>query len=152
MAKDCDYSQKHGRFMCRLHDVIIFSIKILAVLTVLVIIFGILSTLKTIYISLLENNFLLDIKSFFNIFSEILIVLIAVEIFQNIAMYIRTDIIPIKLVLATALIAVARKFIIIDASKDSYLYILALATAVIAISISYYFITHKSKIIENKQS
>jgi len=100
----------------------------------------------------LENNFLLDIKSFFNIFSEILIVLIAVEIFQNIAMYIRTDIIPIKLVLATALIAVARKFIIIDASKDSYLYILALATAVIAISISYYFITHKSKIIENKQS
>jgi uncharacterized membrane protein (DUF373 family) len=71
----------------------------------------------------LENNFLLDIKSFFNIFSEILIVLIAVEIFQNIAMYIRTDIIPIKLVLATTLIAVARKFIIIDASKDSYLYI-----------------------------
>lgn len=100
----------------------------------------------------MENNFLLDIKSFFNIFSEILIVLIAVEIFQNIAMYIRTDIIPIKLVLATTLIAVARKFIIIDASKDSYLYILALATAVIAISISYYFITHKSKIIENKQS
>ncbi len=140
MVKDCDYSQKHGRFMCWLHDIIIISIKALAILTVLVIILGTISSLLVIYQVLRDTGFILDTKGFFQIFSEIMLVLIAVEIFQNIAMYIRTDVIPIKLVLATALIAVARKFIIIDASKDSYWHIIALALAVVAIGFSYWLV------------
>lgn len=140
MVKDCDYSQKHGKFMCILHDIIILSIKSLAILTVFLIILGVISSILVIYKVMRENGLILDSKGFIQIFSEIMLVLIAVEIFQNIAMYIRTDIIPIKLVLATALIAVARKFIIIDVSKDGPLYIISLAAAVIAIGFSYWLI------------
>lgn len=143
MVKDCDYSQKHGRFMCVLHDIIILSIKALAVLTVIVIILGTISSLLVIYRTLRESGLVLDAKGFFQIFSEIMLVLIAVEIFQNIAMYIRTDVIPIKMVLATALIAVARKFIIIDTSKDDPLHIAVLAAAVIAIAFSYWLISRR---------
>jgi uncharacterized membrane protein (DUF373 family) len=149
MTRDCDYAKKHGKFICILHDIIVISIKVLAILTVIVIILGIISSFTEIYYNLIRTNFRLDIAAFFNIFSEIMIVLIAVEIFQNIAMYIKTDVIPIKLVLATALIAVARKFIIIDASKDNFLYILALAFGVIAISFSYWLISKSKKINNN---
>ncbi|MBN2884617.1 phosphate-starvation-inducible PsiE family protein [Patescibacteria group bacterium] len=140
MVRDCDYSQKHGKFMCILHDIIAIAIKSLAIFTVLLIILGTISSILVIYKVIWENGLLLNSAGFFQIFSEIMLVLIAVEIFQNIAMYIRTDVIPIKLVLATALIAVARKFIIIDVSKDGPLYIFALASAVIAIGFSYWLI------------
>ncbi|MDD3285180.1 MAG: phosphate-starvation-inducible PsiE family protein [Patescibacteria group bacterium] len=149
MVKDCDYSQKHGKFMCLLHDTIVLAIKSLAILTVMLIILGVISSMLVIYKVIKDNGFILDGPGFIKIFSEIMLVLIAVEIFQNIAMYIRTDVIPIKLVLATALIAVARKFIIIDASKDGPLYILALAAAVAAIGFSYWLISrHYHKIGE----
>jgi uncharacterized membrane protein (DUF373 family) len=143
--KDCDYSRKHGKLMCLLHDIIIYSIKTLAILTVLVILMAVLNSIWTVYVNLMEFNFILSISAFFKIFSELLIVLIAVEIFQNIAMYIKTDVIPIKLVLATALIAVARKFIIIEAGKADLYYILALSAAVIALSVSYRLIDKKIK-------
>lgn len=143
--RDCDYLKKHGKFMCFLHDTIIFSIKVLAVLTVIVIIMAVINSIWTVYTSLLQFNFVLSLSAFFKIFSELLIVLIAVEIFQNIAMYIKTDVIPIKLVLATALIAVARKFIIIEAGKDDIYYVLALSAGVVALSVSYWLIDKRKK-------
>ena len=99
---------------------------------------------------MIDNNFIINNSDFLHIFSQILIVLIAVEIFQNIAVYIKTDKIPIKLVLATALIAVARKFIIIDIVKDNFWYIFALALAVVSLSLSYYLIDRSNKLIVNK--
>ncbi len=143
--RDCDYSKKHGKFMCLLHDIIIYSIKVLAILTVLVIIMAVFNSIWTVYTSLVQFNFILSLSAFFKIFSELLIVLIAVEIFQNIAMYIKTDIIPIKLVLATALIALARKFIIIEVGKVDIYYILALSVGVVALSVSYWLIDKKKK-------
>ncbi len=141
-----DYFKKDGKFMAFLHDVIIVFIKVLAVLTVVVIAFGVLNSLWTVFINLRDNNFILNISSFFNIFSQLLIVLIAVEIFQNIAMYIRTDVIPIRLVLATALIAVARKFIIIESSKEDVYYIIAMSVAVLALSFSYWLLGKKREL------
>ena len=41
-------------------------------------------------------------------------VLIAIEIFINITVYLRDDVIHVKIVLATALMAIARKVIILD--------------------------------------
>jgi uncharacterized membrane protein (DUF373 family) len=140
MINKCDYSKKNGKLVCFLHESIIFSIKILAALTVLVIILGVINSFWIIYTNLINGQFILDVSEFFQIFSQLLIVLIAIEIFQNIAMYIRTDNIPIKLVLATALIAVARKFIIIESAKDNFNYIISLSIAIVALSFSYWLI------------
>ncbi|MCF7820779.1 MAG: phosphate-starvation-inducible PsiE family protein [Candidatus Pacebacteria bacterium] len=136
----CDYEKKHGKFLCWLHDVIIVSVKVLAVLTVFMIILGVFNAGYIIYASLLASGLVLTLTDFFNIFGELLTVLIAIEIFQNIIMYIRTDKIPIKLVLATAIIAVARKFIVIGQQELSFYYILGLAISVIALSFSFWLL------------
>ena len=44
-------------------------------------------------------------------------VLIAIEIFINIMVYLREDVIHVKIVLATTLMAIARKVIILDPDK-----------------------------------
>ena len=44
-------------------------------------------------------------------------IITAIEIFQNIVLYLRTDVIPVQLVIATALMAIARKVIILDYSE-----------------------------------
>ncbi len=43
-----------------------------------------------------------------------MVTLIAIEIFLNIVLYLRDDVLHVKLVLATALMAIARKVIVLD--------------------------------------
>ncbi len=43
--------------------------------------------------------------------------MIAIEIFINITVYLREDVIHVKIVMATALMAIARKVIILDLEK-----------------------------------
>jgi uncharacterized membrane protein (DUF373 family) len=47
-------------------------------------------------------------------FGTFLIVLIAIEIFINITLYIRSDVIPVKLVVTTALMAISLKVLVFD--------------------------------------
>ena len=56
--------------------------------------------------------YLLNISDIFATFGAFMAVLIAIEIFINIASYLRDNVIHIKLVLATAFMAVARKVIV----------------------------------------
>lgn len=87
-----------------LHKAIKFAVKILAVLMVLVIFWGVADVVYVLYNKLLQPPFmLLDISDILKTFAAFLAVLIAIEIYQNIVLYLRTDVIPIKLVVATAL-------------------------------------------------
>jgi uncharacterized membrane protein (DUF373 family) len=67
-------------------------------------------------------------------------VLIAIEIFINITIYLRDDVIHVKIVMATALMAIARKVIILDYNQISPDYIWATAGVVVAMSIGYYLV------------
>jgi len=70
--------------------------------------------------------------------------LIAIEIFINITLYLKTDVIPVRLVVATALMAISRKVIIFDFEKITPQYVLGTAAVVLALGITYWFITRKS--------
>ncbi len=83
---------------------------------------------------------LLTITDILKTFAAFLAVLIAIEIYQNIVVYIRTDVFPLKLVIATALMAIARKIIILDFKEIEAEYIFATAAATLALGISYYLI------------
>ena len=83
---------------------------------------------------------LLDISDILKTFAAFLTVLIAIEIYQNIVLYLRTDVIPLKLVIATALMAIARKVIILDFTKITALYIFAMGVVVLALGITYYLL------------
>ncbi|QOY50932.1 phosphate-starvation-inducible PsiE family protein [Candidatus Sulfurimonas baltica] len=137
-----------------LHKIIKIAVKVLAILMVLVIFWGVGDVVYVLYQNLMAPPFmLLSISDIFKTFAAFLVVLIAIEIYQNIVMYLRTDVIPIKLVVATALMAIARKVIIIDFSTITPMYIFATAAVVLALGITYYLIGkhHKEKILDQRK-
>jgi uncharacterized membrane protein (DUF373 family) len=83
---------------------------------------------------------LLMLSDIFKVFAAFLAVLIAIEIFQNIVLYLRTDVIPLKLVVATALLAMARNIIIMDFNEVMPMHIFAVGFVVLALGISYYLV------------
>lgn len=132
-----------------LHKSIRVAVKVLAILMVLVIYWGVADVVLVLYNKLtVPPLMLLGLSDIFKVFAAFLVVLIAIEIYQNIVLYLRTDIIPIKLVIATALMAIARKVIIIDFSELTPLYIFAIAAVVLALGITYYLLGlhHKEEI------
>jgi uncharacterized membrane protein (DUF373 family) len=70
-------------------------------------------------------------------FGSFLAVLIAIEIFINITIYIRSDVIPVKLVVATALMAISRKVIVFDYKHLDPEYVSASALVLVALGITY---------------
>lgn len=137
-----------------LNKLIKIAVKILAVLMVAVIFWGVGDVIYVLYKKLMSPPFmLLSITDIFKTFAAFLAVLIAVEIYQNIVLYLRTDIIPIKLVIATALMAIARKVIIIDFKDVTPMYIFATGVVVMALGITYYLISlHHKEDLHGKSS
>ncbi|MBW4540590.1 MAG: phosphate-starvation-inducible PsiE family protein [Myxacorys chilensis ATA2-1-KO14] len=79
-------------------------------------------------------------KTLFSIFGLFLNVLIALEILENITAYLKHHVVQAELVIVTSLIAVARKIIILDLEKTAGLDLIALASAILALSVSYWII------------
>jgi uncharacterized membrane protein (DUF373 family) len=127
-----------------LHRTIRFGVKFLALLMVIVILFGIIDVVYVIFDKITQPPFmLLTINDMLETFGAFLAVLIAIEIFVNITLYIRSDVIPVKLVVATALMAVSRKIIVFDYKSLSSEYVSASAMVVIALGITYWLIQNK---------
>ena len=81
--------------------------------------------------------YLLSISDILATFGDFLAVLIAIEIFTNITLYIRNDVLPVELVVATALMAICRKVIFFDFRALTPMYILVTAAVVLALGITY---------------
>ncbi|HCM47709.1 MAG TPA: hypothetical protein DIS98_09480 [Colwellia sp.] len=120
------------------------AIKILAILMVAVIFWGVADVVYVFYQKLIQPPFMLLVLSdIFKVFAAFLAVLIAIEIFQNIILYLRTDVIPLKLVVVTALVAMARKIIIIDFNEVMPMHIFAVGFVVLALGVTYYLVGKK---------
>ena len=76
-------------------------------------------------------------KSLFNLFGLFLNVLIALELLENIGGYLQKNVIQVELVIVTAMIAIARKIIILDFEKISSDELIALALSMLALAVSY---------------
>ncbi len=88
---------------------------------------------------------LLDVGDILQTFGAFMAVLIAIEIFTNIRLYLGTNIIPVQLVIATALMAVARKVIVLDLKIVSAEHIVGLALLTIALGVSYWLVQKTAK-------
>ncbi|MCP3672679.1 MAG: phosphate-starvation-inducible PsiE family protein [Gammaproteobacteria bacterium] len=134
-AKDKDLFDELGHglatksedpFMGFLHKIIHVAVKVLAVLMVAVMVWGIGDVVYVLYQRLMQPPFLLlSISDILATFGAFLAVLIAIEIFINITLYLESDIIPVKLVVATALMAILRKVIIFDFKEVSPQFVMA---------------------------
>ncbi len=145
-------TEHEDKLISFLNKMIKLAVKVLAVLMVFVIFWGVIDVIYVLYKHLMEAPFmLLDISDIFKTFAAFLVVLIAIEIYQNIVLYLRTDVLPLKLVIATALMAVARKVIIIDFNSITPMYIFATAAVVFSLGIAYYLIgKHHEEVIFNE--
>ncbi|MDY7038319.1 MAG: phosphate-starvation-inducible PsiE family protein, partial [Thermodesulfobacteriota bacterium] len=114
------------------------------VLTTLLIVFSVMDVVWVMFRRLSHTPILvLRINDILYIFGALLVVLIAIEIFINITLYLREDIIHVKLVIATALMAIARKVIVLDYKEIGHEYVYATAAVVLALGITYFLITLK---------
>lgn len=128
-----------------MHRAIRFAVRILALLMVLVIFWSIADVIYVLYLKLSTPPFLLlDIEDILQTFGAFMVVLIAIEIFINIRLYLGSNIIPVELVVATALMAVARKVIVLDLKLVSAEQIAGLAMVTIALGVTYWLIKNKS--------
>ena len=136
---------EEDRLIVLLHHTIRTVVKVLAVLMVFVILLGILDVFNNIYENLISPGLTtFKINSIISTFAAFLAILIAIEIFINITLYIRKDVIHIKLVIATALMAVARKVIIFDFKQITPIYIFGTASVILALGITYWLIQKES--------
>ncbi|MFO8082927.1 MAG: phosphate-starvation-inducible PsiE family protein [Desulfobacterales bacterium] len=130
----------------KFRKIIRFSVRCLAALMTLVILWGVVDVAWVIYKKLLTPPFMmLTISDMLATFGAFMAVLIAIEIFINITIYLRDDIIHVKIVMATALMAIARKVIILDFTNISTDYMWATAAVVLAMSIGYYLVVRNTE-------
>lgn len=125
----------------KLRVLIRFSVRSLAVLMTLVILWGVVDVAWEIYEKLRTPPvMLMNISDILATFGAFMAVLIAIEIFINITIYLRDDVIHVKIVMATALMAIARKVIILDFKVVEPSYMFATAAVVFATSIGYWLV------------
>jgi uncharacterized membrane protein (DUF373 family) len=117
------------------------AVRALAVLMTGVIVFGVADVCYVLYKRLMAPpRGLLEITDILATFGAFMAVLIAIEIFVNIVSYLRDDVIHVRIVLATALMAIARKVIILDYTTTSPQYIYATAAVVAAMALAYWLV------------
>lgn len=127
----------------KLYSAVRFSVRLLSVMMVFVIIMGVVDVGWTIYEKIKSPPiFILTISDMLATFGAFMAVLIAIEILINITIYLRDDVIHVKIVMATALMAVARKVIVLDFSTTAPAYIYGLAAIALSMSVGYWLI-HK---------
>ncbi len=131
------------KFLWLLKKIIHLSLKCLGLLMIIVIVSGVIDVAWTLYQKFAaEPRFILTMNDILMTFGAFMVVLIAIEIFQNIILYLRDDVIHVKIVLATALMAIARKVIILDYDELEPMYIFATGVVLVATGIAYWFV-HK---------
>lgn len=121
------------------------AVKLLAILMVLVIFWSVIDVVYVIYEKLSTPPILLlTIEDILLVFGAILAVLIGIEIFINIRLYLGSHIIPVQLVLGTALMAIARKIIVLDLGQVTAEQILGVGFVTLALGISYWLVAKKT--------
>jgi len=82
--------------------------------------------------------FWLEIDELLDIFGFFLLILIGVELLETIKAYLADKVVHSEVVLEVALIAIARKVIILDVKDYSGLTIVGIATLIVAMGLAYY--------------
>ncbi|MCG6930734.1 MAG: phosphate-starvation-inducible PsiE family protein [Desulfofustis sp.] len=136
-------TKDEDKYLWILKKIIHLCLKALGLLMVVVIVSGVVDVGWTIYQRFAaQPRFILTMGDILMSFGAFMVVLIAIEIFQNIILYLRDDVIHVKIVLATALMAIARKVIILDYEELEPMYIFATGAVLAATGIAYWLV-HK---------
>lgn len=125
-----------------LQKIILWSIKVLALFMVIIILWSVVDVFLIMFIKA-QNPYLLitDMDQVLSIFGSFLVVLIAIEIFLNIILYLKKDMGHLKLVIATALMAIARKVIILDYDQVHDWHMIGMGALILSLGFAYWIIS-----------
>ncbi len=89
--------------------------------------------------------FLLEINELIDIFGLFLLVLVGIELLDTIKTYLAERTLHVEVVLMVAMIAIARKVIILNEKEQSELALLGIGAIIVALGIGYYLLklSHK---------
>lgn len=96
-------------------------------------------------------KFLLDVKEMLTVFAFFLMVLIGLELVETIKVYLERDVIHVEVIVLVAIIAVARKIIIIDYELISYGKMLGIAALMIALCAGYFLLKRTIELPRSKE-
>jgi uncharacterized membrane protein (DUF373 family) len=116
-----------------------FIIKTLTVMMVLVVL---LSTAELGWVIIQEMitipYIFLEIDQLLQIFGLFLMVLIGIELLETIKTYLSENVIRVEVVFLVAIIAIARKVIIMEIDSGESLKLVGIASIILALSVGYY--------------
>ena len=88
---------------------------------------------------------LMEIAELLEIFGFFLLVLIGVELLETIKAYLIEKVVHVEIVLEVALIAIARKVIILDLEKYGSLTLVGMASLILAVAVAFYAVKKRLK-------
>jgi uncharacterized membrane protein (DUF373 family) len=122
-------------FLKKFEHIIVLSLIIMMVIVV------VLATIELGWIIIRDiitpPIILLEIDELLEIFGFFLLVLIGIELLETIKAYLLTNVIHVEIVLEVALIAIARKVIILDLDKYESLTLVGIAALIAAVALAY---------------
>jgi uncharacterized membrane protein (DUF373 family) len=84
--------------------------------------------------------YLLGIDNLFEIFGFFMMILIAIELLESIRAYLTDDSLHVEVVFLVAMIAIARKVIILEVRDLEPMRLIGIAAIILALSAGYYFV------------
>jgi len=87
--------------------------------------------------------FLLDINELLDIFGMFLLVLIGIELLETVKMYLSSKTVHVEVVFTVAMIAIARKVIILDIKEVSSLTLIGIGVIILALSTGYFLLAKR---------
>lgn len=131
-----------------------------AIVTVLIVLMVLVIALATIEVGWLILQditsppvLILEIDELLDIFGKFLLVLVGIELLYTLRAYWAENEVHVEVVFAMALIAVARKVIVLDVKDLDSMVLIGIATVVLALSVGYYYVgKHIRTVCEDKRS
>lgn len=87
-----------------------------------------------------SDYFLMDFEALIEVFGAFLLVLIGIELLDTIKVYLRRNTVHVEVVVLVAIIALARKIVVLRLEEMDASMILGMAALIIALAVAYYLI------------
>ncbi len=116
------------------------------IITVLIVMMSVILLLATIQLVIFlfqnigKNNELISLDGLMDIFGIFLLILIGIELLETIKIYLRHNIVHVEVVILVAIIALARKIVIVKIEDFDGVVIASIGVLILALGATYYFI------------
>jgi uncharacterized membrane protein (DUF373 family) len=122
----------------------LFHKTIISILTGLMGLVVMLATIELIYLIAMDilspPLLLLEIDELLDIFGYFLLILIGVELLETLRIYLKEHALNVQVVLLVAMIAIARKVIILDSSEIGSLTLIGIGFIILSLAAGYYLV------------